>query len=139
MDQPNMMITIEEQLKRYMESPKVTERHEILWNAWKQNKRWLMQLLEGTREAAPAFSRHDETHAQSVLHNIELILGEERIKALSASDCFLILHTVYIHDIGMIMISEDKREIVKNEKFQEMLEEIQLSGNEELKKCVRII
>lgn len=139
MDQPNMMITIEEQLKRYMESPKATERHEILWNAWKQNKRWLMQLLEGTREAAPAFSRHDETHAQSVLHNIELILGEERIKELSASDCFLILHTVYIHDIGMIMISEEKREIVKNEKFQEMLEEIQLSGNEELKKCVRII
>ena len=74
-DGMNLPLTIEDQLQRYVEDPRHTERHEILWHAWKQNKRWLVQLLEGTRDSAPTFSRHDETHAQTVLHNRELILG----------------------------------------------------------------
>lgn len=94
-----------------------------MWHAWKQNKRWLVQLLEGTRDSAPTFSRHDETHAPTVLHNIELILGEDRIKTLSASDCFISLHTVYIHDIGMIMVSSEQKSLIQNEKFQEMLDD----------------
>ncbi len=131
-----MPLTIEDQFHRYVEDPRHTERHEVLWHAWKQNKRWLVQLLEGTRDAAPTFSRHDETHAQTVLHNIELILGEDRIKTLSASDCFILLHTVYIHDIGMIMVSSEQKSLIQSEKFEEMLDEIENGGDEELKRDV---
>lgn len=100
-DTVRIPLTIEEQLERYVNASKHThhERYEVLWHAWNQNKRWIAQLLQGTMLSFSTFSRHDESHAQTVLHNIEMILGENRVGLLSASDCFLILHTVYIHDI----------------------------------------
>ena len=36
-DGMNLPLTIEDQLQRYVEDPRHTERHEILWHAWKQN------------------------------------------------------------------------------------------------------
>lgn len=138
-DGMNLPLTIEDQLQRYVEDPRHTERHEILWHAWKQNKRWLVQLLEGTRDSAPTFSRHDETHAQTVLHNIELILGEDRIQTLSASDCFILLHTVYIHDIGMVMVFSEQRKLIQSDEFQEMLDDIEKGGDEALKRDVALL
>ena len=110
-------LTIEDRLERYLKesSHANRERYNVLWHAWSQNKRWIMQLLEGTMLSFSTYSRHDETHAQTVLHNIELILGEKRIAALSATDCFMILHTVYIHDIGMVITSTEREEIIKND------------------------
>ena len=76
-------LTIEGQLEYYYQKDQHTERNEILWHAWCQNKRWLSQLLETTMGSFPAYSRHDESHAKNVLHNIEMILSEKRIKELS--------------------------------------------------------
>lgn len=114
-------LTIERQLENYYLSDKRTERNEILWHAWCQNKRWLSQLLETTVSSFPTYSKHDESHARTVLHNIEMILGEKRVAELSASDCFMLLHTVYIHDIGMVITYEDRENIVQNEEFIEMV------------------
>lgn len=43
-------LTIEGCLERYVKGSNHAnqERHNILWHAWCQNKRWIMQLLEGT-------------------------------------------------------------------------------------------
>lgn len=114
-------LTIEGQLEEHYRKGRHTERNEILWHAWCQNKRWLSQLLETTMSSFPTFSKHDESHAQTVLHNIEMLLGENRIRELSASDCFMLLHAVYIHDIGMVITYEDREKIVQNEKFIEMV------------------
>lgn len=115
-------LTIESQLERYYLREDHTERHEILWHAWCQNKRWISQLLEMSINSFPMYSRHDVTHANAVLHGIEMLLGRERIKELSASDCFMLLHTVYIHDIGMVITYEDRKKIVKDENFIEMIQ-----------------
>ena len=80
-------LTIEGQLERHYLDERHTERNEVLWHAWCQNKRWLSQLLEATMSSFPTYSKHDESHAVTVLHNIEMILGEDRIRELSASDC----------------------------------------------------
>ena len=40
--------TIERQLKLYAKSEDATERHQVLWHSWNQNKRWLAQMLEWT-------------------------------------------------------------------------------------------
>ena len=117
--------TIEGQLEYYYKSDPHTERNGILWHAWCQNRRWLSQLLEITMGSFPTYSKHDESHAKTVLHNIEMILGEKRIKELSASDCFMLLHTVYIHDIGMVITYEDRENIVKNDKFVDMIREME--------------
>lgn len=132
-------LTIERQLEEYETTPGSTERHEILCTTWKQNKRWIKQLLEGTLGLFPTYSRHDESHALTVLRNIEMILGEQRIALLSASDCFMILHTVYIHDVGMVITEAQKKEIVANEKFIDMVNELSDSGDESSKRAAEIL
>lgn len=134
-----MPLTIEKQLQNYSEAQNHTERHEILWHAWKQNKRWIMQLLEGNMLSFPTYSKHDETHAQTVLHNIEMILGEERIKELSATDCFLLLHAVYIHDIGMIITGSEKKDIVTNENFIKMVDYLEAEGDGSLYEAIGVL
>lgn len=132
-------LTIERQLERYYEKEKHAERNAVLWHAWCQNKRWFSQLLETTLGSFPSYSRHDESHAQTVLHNIELILGEDRIRELSASDCFMLLHTVYIHDIGMVITYSDRKEIVQNDHFLEMVDELAEDNDFVFKKAVRVL
>lgn len=118
-------LTIEGHLEHHYKKEMHTDRNEILWHAWCQNKRWLSQLLEITMSSFPTFSKHDASHAQTVLHNIELVLGKKRIRELSASDCFILLHTVYIHDIGMVITHEDRKEIVQNKEFIDMIKEME--------------
>lgn len=112
-------LTIEKQLQRYTDekNPESTDRHRTLWHSWNQNKRWIRQLLELTLPSFPTFSRHDVSHSQSVLHNIESILGEQRISKLSATDCFVLLHTAYLHDIGMCITFDERAQIVKDHDF----------------------
>lgn len=31
----------------------------------------------------PSYSMHDATHSEAILHNIEILLGEENVKLLS--------------------------------------------------------
>ena len=132
-------LTIEGQLESYYKSSNHTERHEILWHAWKQNKRWINQLLQMTLVSFPTYSKHDESHASAVLHNIEMILGEDRIAELSASDCFVLLHTVYIHDVGMCITYEDRQNIVTNPKFLDMVEEMETEGDHSLSEAIEAL
>ncbi len=132
-------LTIEGQLEYYYQKDQHTERNEILWHAWCQNKRWLSQLLETTMGSFPAYSRHDESHAKNVLHNIEMILSEKRIKELSASDCFMLLHTVYIHDIGMVITYEEREAIVNNDKFIDMIKEMEDENDPVFQRAIKAL
>lgn len=132
-------LTIERQLERYYKKEPHIERNAILWHAWCQNRRWLSQLLETTLSSFPTYSRHDESHARTVLNNIEMILGEKRIRELSASDCFMLLHTVYIHDIGMVITHDDRRKIVENDKFIDMVEELAADNDLVFQKAVEAL
>lgn len=131
--------TIEGQLEYYYRNGQHTERNGVLWHAWCQNKRWLSQLLETTMGSFPAYSKHDESHAKTVLHNIEMILGEKRIKDLSASDCFMLLHTVYIHDIGMVITYEERERIVNNDKFIDMIKEMEDENDPVFQRAIKAL
>lgn len=135
----NIPLTIEKQLENYLKREGHTDRHENMWYAWCQNKRWLSQLLQVTLHSFLTYSRHDETHALAVLNNIEMVLGQERIAELSATDCFVLLHTVYIHDIGMCITQQDRRDIINNDKFVEMIDELQLAGDEGTRKAIKAL
>ncbi len=141
MDKKNKKIhrTIEGQLEYYYRGERHTERNGILWHAWCQNRRWLSQLLEKTIGSFPTYSKHDESHAKTVLHNIEMILGEKRIKELSASDCFMLLHTVYIHDIGMVITYEEREKIVNNDKFIDMIKEMEDENDPVFQRAIRAL
>ena len=86
-EHPNISMTIEQQLESYCHCSNTTERHRSLWYAWQHNKKWLAQMMEWAMPSFPSYSKHDVSHAETVIHNIEMQLGENAIKALSASDC----------------------------------------------------
>ncbi|XCP85340.1 hypothetical protein ABXS75_00575 [Roseburia hominis] len=129
---PNRL-TIEGQLQMYERHPEKSERSATLWHAWRQNKGWLTRLLELTVASFPSYSRHNASHAEAVLYNIERILGENRIKELSATDCFAILHTVYVHDIGMAMLASDRENIIKSDEFADMIDNLENSADEDMR------
>ena len=108
--------TIERQLKLYAKSEDATERHQVLWHSWNQNKRWLAQMLEWTLPSFQTYSYHNATHSDSILHNIERLLGEERIKQISATDCFMLLHAAYMHDVGMSISAAERLEMVQDDR-----------------------
>ena len=128
----NMPWTIERQLEAYAMHPDATERHKILLDSWRQLKRWLSQMLGYTLASFPAYSLHNETHCQAILHNIECLLGEFELHKLSATDCFVILVTVYLHDIGMVITYTDRQTIIKSDRFREMIEELKNSPDASL-------
>lgn len=132
-------LTIERKLKAYSESPDHIERHEILWHEWNHNKRWLTQVQELILPSFPSYSRHDSSHSEAIIHNIEMLLGEENIDALSATDCFAILHTVYVHDIGMCITHADREQIINNKKFYEYLYNLCESPNSDLSSYAQIL
>ena len=136
----NTRLTIERHLEQlYLSNMYQGERHEVLWHAWCNNKRWLAQLLQTTLSSFPSYSKHDESHASTVMTNIEMVLGDKRIRELSASDCFIILHTVYIHDIGMVITHTDREEIVKNDKFLDMVEQLGQENDFVFQKAVKAL
>ena len=130
-------VTIEEQLHAFERNPEKNERNAVLWHAWQQNKRWLSQLLELTVASFPAYSRHNVSHAKAVLYNIERILGEERIKKLGPADCFAILHVVYVHDIGMVILSSDREKMVTSDEFSDMLDTLAVGADVDLRNAAR--
>ena len=128
-DFPRMPWTIEQQLHSYAMSPQHTERHEILWNSWLQDHRWLSELLEYTVFSAPMYSRHNASHCEAVIHNIECLLGEDEIRRLSATDCFAILVSVYLHDIGMVTTSYDREKALKDDSFGRFIVQLKQSAD----------
>ena len=68
----------------YTECENHIERHEIMWHEWNHNKRWLTQIQELILPSFPSYSRHDSSHSEAIIHNIEMLLGEENIQELSA-------------------------------------------------------
>ena len=129
-------LTIEEQLERYTQYENSTERHDALWHSWRHNKRWMSQVLEWIILSFPNDSRHDESHAISVLHNIEMLLGDTVISQLSASDCFLLLNSAYIHDIGMYITESERKNILISEEFREFLYSV---ADEDMKRYANLL
>lgn len=66
-----------------------------------------------------------------------MLLGEKEIKKLSASDCFLILHVVYIHDIGMCITDQYRENLMKREDFRDFLKNCQ--GDIKLREYAEIL
>lgn len=128
-------LTVERQLQMYEKHSDKSERSATLWYTWHQNKSWLIRLLELTLASFPSYGRHDASHAETVLHNIERMLGEHRIAELGATDCFAILHTAYIHDIGMAIMAADREDIVKSDGFIEMIDLLAEGADKDLKEA----
>ena len=70
----------------------------------------------------PEFTLHDETHIFNMLTIIGKIIPQEKMSKLSTPDLFIIIISVFLHDIGM---APDEKHILawKNQLLEEEYDE----------------
>ncbi len=92
--------------KHLEETVKFNPQFEVLNSIWKLNKKNLSSALSNINQYYPHYSLHDRSHSLTIINNIELFLGEDRIKRLSPTNTWLILMASFTHDIGMVIFQE---------------------------------
>lgn len=118
------MVQIRYTLERHLEEHCNNDSSvKMLYHAYQFNKRQICEVLESVKLHFPHFSKHGASHSACIVTSIELMLGEKRIKALSASDTFLILLASYLHDIGMYLTNEEIRNVWITEDFYKFLDD----------------
>lgn len=104
MEKYNMQLTLEEHFQAFSnEYEQVRE----VYSLWIILKKDISEKLNNVSRTFPYYSKHDATHSKTIITNIELFLGEERIKELSATDTFMLLVCAYLHDYGMALDLEE--------------------------------
>lgn len=127
---------IEERLKQVaIDQPKYVE----LWSTWTLNKQALEPVLNAIIKDYPHFSFHDASHSESILLNVERLLGIENIQKLSPTDLWLLLHVSYLHDFGMVILDTKLYDIWRSVEFQDYLKEKCDSSDEDLKKAANTV
>lgn len=111
--------TLEQHLKAICE---VDEQYIDLYSTWKLNKKTLKQILKTIVINYPHFTEHDYNHSNTIINNIEMLLGVDRIKLLSATDTWMILQCSYLHDFGMAILYKKVEEIWGSPEFIEYIE-----------------
>lgn len=94
----------------------------VLYYQWGFDELVIGSALKSVIDTFKHYSLHDESHSQQILINIELVLGEQGIKALTASDIWLLLESAYLHDVGMVIPYADKVELLKDGTLIDFLE-----------------
>lgn len=98
---------------------------------WEFDIRLLSDALRSVAISFPHYSLHDESHSNTIVIQIEKVLGEERIEKLSATNLWFILEAAYSHDLGMVISEEEKRKTIQSSEFQGYLNEILENKNHE--------
>lgn len=129
-------ISIEKQLHTIAnDNPEYGE----LWSTWNLNKKTLEPILNTIIKDYPHYSFHDNSHSESILLNIEKVLGNENIEKLSPTDLWLLLHVAYFHDFGMVVLESKIHDFWTSPDFQNFLEEQYKGNDEEFKKAAETI
>jgi len=119
-------MTIEERLRSTVSQ---SVKSEILWSQWSFDKALLSRSLNVISSVFPHYSLHESSHSNSILLEIEKLLGSN-IEKLSFIDTWLLLEASYWHDIGMVITFEEKDKLLKETCFTEFLHQLKLEKNE---------
>jgi len=68
------------------------------------------KIMPNSRVFFPTFTNHDIAHLESVEKIIDELLEEKIINTFSDEEIFCLLSAVWLHDIGMIPINNEKQE-----------------------------
>lgn len=110
-----------------------------LWATWNLNKKTLEPILSAIIKDYPHYSFHDHSHSESIILNIERLLGDDNISKLSPTDLWLLLHVAYLHDFGMVILDTKIHDFWLTDEFQSFLKEQTDSTDEDLKKAATCI
>lgn len=115
------------------------EEYANLYATWKLNQKTYSSVLKTVVMNYPHYSLHDDSHSESIITNIEMLLGEERIKRLSPTETWMILQCAYLHDFGMALLSEKAESEWETDEFKEYLEEKKNSSNDDIVEAIEYI
>ena len=85
-----------------------------------------------------AYSRHDISHSETIIANIEQLLGRDRIPLLSPTDTWLILMAAYAHDIGMMLTKETVDKLIKSPAFLNHVIGLKSSAKKDLSRAAEM-
>ena len=80
---------------------KLSEENADLHRRAKDSAVVLQKMLESFLPRFPDFTDHTILHSMDVLEYSNMLLGEEQIARLSAAECYVLIMSCYLHDIGM--------------------------------------
>jgi hypothetical protein len=106
----------------------------LLESQWQFDQKLIPKALQSVGQLFPHYSRHDQSHSEQILINIERVLGEERIRLLSATDIWLLLEAAYWHDIGMVIPRKALVDTFSNPDFQVYRRQVAGDNGHELQK-----
>ena len=101
-----------------------------LLSVWNINKKMCHDVLSTVVINYPHYTKHDISHCEAIITNIEMLLGEETIRLLSPTDTWLLLHAAYLHDIGMVIEYKKIEENWESKEFQDYLHEAENSNDD---------
>lgn len=107
---------------------------------WLADKEHYSNLLETVEFEFINYSLHDSSHSISILQNVYLLLGKEKIDRLSVGDLWLLLESAYSHDLGMTTCYKELVDLWKNEdEIEGLIKGISNTDDKEVIKCLKII
>lgn len=120
--------------KHFAEVSGQQENLKLLHSQWQFDKKLIPKALQTIGGLFPHYSRHDQSHSDQILVNIERLLGDDRIKLLSATDTWLLLEAAYWHDIGMVVPQKALQEAFQDPTFESYRQQVASSAGHELQK-----
>ena len=99
----------------------------------------LQKMLESFIPRFPDFTDHTILHSMDVLEYSNMLLGEEQIERLSPAECYVLIMSCYLHDIGMGISQKNYEELSKQIDFGDYFEthRIQRSFHPQIRRAVR--
>lgn len=120
-------------LQKHFEDQATRQSHlKRLVSQWNFDQELIPKALQQVGQLFPHYSRHDQSHSEQILINIERLLGEHRIRLLSATDTWLLLEAAYWHDIGMVVPYQALKDALENPEFQIYRLQISADSSHEL-------
>ncbi len=88
-----------------------------------------MLALIGREGIFSTYSIHDISHVDSMLAMLDWLIPESTRKILSPADWLLVVISIYLHDLGMLVTSEEFEQREKNQEFSEWRKGLETSGD----------
>ena len=85
----------------YLLETKLREENRDLHRRTKDSAVVLQKMLESFLPRFPNYTDHTILHSMDVLEYSNMLLGEKQIERLSAAECYVLIMSCYLHDIGM--------------------------------------
>lgn len=114
------------------------QKEKSLSATWIVNKEKLSHVLSLISSSFPTYSAHDASHSDTIIENIERLLGNN-IKKLGATDTFMLLMAAYTHDLGMYLSYKTIEEKWNEEGFAKKINELENHRDYQIAQAARLL